>query len=33
MIIVWHIQYVNIIIVRGSGPVAMEEEMTLQDPW
>lgn len=33
MIIVWHIQYVNIIIVRGAGPVIMEQEMTCQDPW
>lgn len=33
MIIVWHIQYVNIIIVRGRGPVIMEQEMTCQDPW
>lgn len=33
MIIVWHIQYVNIIIVRGTGPVIMEQEVTCQDPW
>lgn len=33
MIIVWHIQYVNIIIVRGAGPVIIEQEMTCQDPW
>lgn len=33
MIIVWHIQYVNIIIVRGTGPVIMEQEMTCQDLW
>lgn len=32
MIIVWHIQYVNIIIVSGRGPVIMEQEMTCQDP-
>lgn len=33
MIIVWYIQYVNIIIVRGTGTVIMEQEMTCQDPW
>lgn len=33
MIIVWHIQYVNIIIVSGRGPVIMEQEVTCQDPW
>lgn len=33
MIIVWHIQYVNIIIVRGTGAVIMGQEMTCRDPW
>lgn len=33
MIIVCAIQYVNIIIVKGTGPVIMEQEMTCQDLW